>query len=78
MDDEGNSKFDTLETISSNYFKNGFIIDFLTFLPLGYFFMRVDNKLKILWAIKALRIRTLNRQMSDKVLMPIIQSFIEK
>jgi hypothetical protein len=61
MDDEGNSKFESLETISSHYFKNGFIIDFLTFLPLGYFFMEVDGKLKFFWAIKALRIRTLNR-----------------
>lgn len=42
MDDEGNSKFDPLEKIASNYFKNGFIIDFLTFLPLGYFFTRVN------------------------------------
>ena len=61
MDDEGNTKFDSLEKIASNYFKNGFIIDFLTFLPLGYIFTQVNQKLKFFWSIKTLRIRTLNR-----------------
>lgn len=45
MDDEGNSKFDTLRTISSNYFKNGLVIEFLTFLPLRYFFQ--PNRLSL-------------------------------
>jgi hypothetical protein len=45
---------------------------------MGYFLTLYDYKLGIIWALKAMRIRTLNRQISDEVLMPIINSFIEK
>jgi len=38
LDEEGNTKFESLEVISKRYFQNGFIIDFITFLPLGFFF----------------------------------------
>ena len=60
LDEEGNSKSEPLTLISFKYFTTGFIIDIVTFLPLGYFFSLVDNKLKFFWAIKAMRIRTLN------------------
>ena len=78
LDEEGISKSEPLSKISYKYLTNGFIIDFITFLPIGYFFEFVENKLQFLWAIKAMRIRTLNIQMSDRVLLPIIYSYIEK
>ena len=78
LDEEGISKQDPLIEIAEKYFKGPFFLDFITFLPMGYFLTLYDYKLGIIWALKAMRIRTLNRQISDEVLMPIINSFIEK
>lgn len=60
LDEEGISKSEALTTISYKYLTNGFIIDFITFLPIGYFFQFAQSKLHFFWAIKAMRIRTLN------------------
>ena len=60
LDEEGVSKSEPLNIISYKYFTNGFIIDFITFLPIGSFFSLINNKLEFFWAIKAMRIRTLN------------------
>ena len=56
INEDGHSKIDPLEKISSKYFKNGFIYDFITFLPLGFLSL-VNNKLYFLWSLKAMRIR---------------------
>jgi hypothetical protein len=60
MDEEGNSKQETLTTIATLYFKNGFLKDFITFLPLGYVFSIFDSRLSFFWLIKILRISSLN------------------
>ena len=77
MDEEGKSKFDKLEFIAKNYFYNKFIIDFIAFLPIGYFFTQIDQKLKFFWVIKTLRIRNLNHQISDTQITPIVNDFIK-
>lgn len=69
LDEEGNSKFDTLIYIATTYFKNRFPKDLITFIPFG-FFSFLDNRLKFLWVIKTLRIGNLNHQISDRVIMP--------
>ena len=61
MDEEGNSKHETLINIASLYFKNGFTKDFITFLPLGYILSILDSRLSFFWIIKILRVSTLNR-----------------
>ena len=77
INEDGQSKMDPLEEIAYKYFTHGFIVDFITFLPLGLLSL-VNNKLYFLWSIKALRIRQLNIQMSDKFIIPMFNSFIEK
>lgn len=61
MDEEGNSKHESLSTIATFYFKNGFIKDFINFLPLGYIFSIIDNRLKFFWLVKIIRVSNLNR-----------------
>ena len=60
IDETGKSKFEKLEIIAKNYFNNQFRIDFITFLPIGYFFTLISRKLKFMWVIKTLRISKLN------------------
>jgi hypothetical protein len=43
LDEEGISKSEPLSSISYKYLTNGFIIDFITFLPVGYFFELVQS-----------------------------------
>lgn len=61
MDEEGNSKHENLSTIATLYFKNGFLKDIINFLPLGYIFSIIDNRLKFFWLIKIIRVSNLNR-----------------
>ncbi len=56
INEDGQSKAEPLEIIAYKYFKNGFIYDLITFLPLGLLSL-TNDKLYFLWSIKALRIR---------------------
>jgi len=56
INEDGISRQDSLEEVAVNYFKNKFILDFITFLPLGLFFTLINKNLQFFWAIKALRI----------------------
>ena len=60
LDEEGKSKNEAHEVIISKYMRGNFVTDVLAFLPLGYMFEFVDHKFKILWLIKALRIKELH------------------
>ena len=60
LDEEGKSKNEAHEVIISKYMRGNFVTDVLAFLPLGYMFEFIDHKFKILWLIKALRIKELH------------------
>jgi hypothetical protein len=66
LDEKGHSKNLPLETIAQNYLRGDFLLDLIVFVPWGGIFSLVDNRLKFLWLIKALRIKDLMRYMSKR------------
>lgn len=66
-----------LEEVALEYLRTNFKYDFISFLPLGYFAVLIDHKLSFFWVIKAIRIRQLNEYLKDRMLIPIINKFIE-
>lgn len=59
IDEQGCSTNYSLETISQNYLRGRFLIDLITFLPLGAMFTNIDKRTKVLWLVKAIRIKEL-------------------
>jgi len=76
LDEEGKSKNEPQELIVSKYMRGSFIIDLLTFLPLGYTLEFYDHRFKILWLIKALRIKELHGYLGKRSFAPIINFYI--
>jgi hypothetical protein len=76
LDEGGNSLNKPLETVSSNYLRGRFLVDLIAFLPLGSMTL-IDERLKILWLIKAIRIRELNKILEYRNMRPIMVSYIE-
>ena len=66
LDEKGHSKNQPLEIIAENYLRGDFLLDMIVFVPWGGIFSLVDNRLKFLWLIKALRIKDLMRYMSKR------------
>ena len=68
MDEDGiTSRLDPLNEVSWAYFNsNAFKLDILSFLPWGWMFGFIDERLKFLWVIKVIRIVKLNRYISDR------------
>lgn len=62
--------------IISRYIRGNFVTDVLAFLPLGYMFEFIDEKFKILWLIKALRIKELHGYLGKRSFQPIINAYI--
>mmetsp|Transcript_33523 Transcript_33523/g.51522 ORF Transcript_33523/g.51522 Transcript_33523/m.51522 type:complete len:94 (+) Transcript_33523:125-406(+) len=56
LDESGNSKFESLETVSSKYLTGQFPLDFVAFLPIGLIVSMIDERLRFLWVIKAIRV----------------------
>jgi hypothetical protein len=76
MEDE-TSKCDPLEEISYRYFTTKFASDLVVLLPWGYVFTYFNPRLKFLWLIKAVRIKNLLDQMSNKVILGPVHSYYE-
>ena len=67
-----------MEVVAANYFASTYFkLDLISFIPWGLFGALVDERLKFTWVIKALRIHNLNYYMQDKMIMPIIDYYIE-
>lgn len=66
-----------VEEVALEYLRTNFWYDFISFLPLGYIAVLIDHKLSFFWVIKAIRIRQLNEYLKDRMLIPIINKFIE-
>ena len=60
LDEEGETKHDSLSQIANRYFKNQFTKDFIAFVPFGYLLSLYDKRLKFFWVIKTIRITSLN------------------
>ena len=60
LDEEGETKHDSLSQIANRYFKNQFAKDFIAFVPFGYLLSLYDKRLKFFWVIKTIRITSLN------------------
>lgn len=76
LDEEGKSRNEPLENVSFNYFKGGFTKDLLVLLPLGWIFSFADERFKILWLVKAIRIKTLHHSLSKRSFEPFIAYYI--
>ena len=76
MEDE-KSKCEPLEEISYRYFTNKFVSDLIVLLPWGYIFTYFDPRLKFMWIIKAVRIKNLLDQMSNKVILSPVHSYYD-
>lgn len=63
--------------ISENYLKYKFFKDLIVILPLGGMFSYIDQRFKILWLIKAARVKDLHQYVSFKFLKPFVNSYIE-
>ena len=72
LDDQGQTKSEPLIKISTRYLQTNFVFDVLVLIPWGYIF----GDFVFLWGVKAIRIKTLIHQMSDKMIMPPINMFI--
>jgi hypothetical protein len=75
-DEDGKSKDESYEEVIFNYLRGMFIIDVLAFLPLGYMFQSYDERFKVIWLIKALRIKELHGYLSKRSFQPIINMYI--
>ena len=64
--------------VSERYFKGGFALDLLIFLPIGYFMSLIDSKLKFFWVLKAIRIAKMNQYVSNRKIIPLIVKYIDK
>lgn len=78
-DDDGIfSRMDPLHEVAQAYLNSyAFKLDFLSFLPWGWMFGFIDERLKFMWVIKVIRIVKLNSYISDRQLMPIVKTHIE-
>ena len=61
--------------VAENYIKDQFLLDFITFVPLGLFQYKLEL-LKVLWVIKSIRVRHLKYYLSDKFLMQFVNYYI--
>jgi len=78
LDESGNSKYEPLEEVAYKYFSNKFSIDVLAFLPIGWLMaVAIDSRLKFFWVLKAIRIGQMNYYLRDRMLIPVINSYIE-
>lgn len=64
------SKKESLDTISNNYLRGSFVIDFIVFMPFGYLASLLDERLRLLWIIKAFRINELRQYMRESMYKP--------
>lgn len=77
LDEDGKSKGESLETVSSNYLRGKFLIDLIALLPLGAMFTHIDERFKVLWLVKAIRIKELHQYLSKKSFQPVINHYIQ-
>ena len=57
LDEKGQSLYFPLEIVATNYLRSEFLIDLFVLLPLGGIFSEIDDRWKILWLIKAYRLK---------------------
>lgn len=65
-----------MEAITGEYIKERFLLDFITFVPLGMLQYKLEA-LKVLWLIKSIRVRHLKYYLSDKFLMQFVNYYIQ-
>ena len=78
IDEKGQSLTEPLETVATNYFRSQFLIDLIVLLPLGGIFSLIDYRWKLLWLIKAYRIKELQYYMSPRFFKPFINYYIDQ
>ncbi len=76
MNESGFSKKEKLEVVAYNYLTSSFIIDLIALIPWGYFSQLVEKRWKFFWIFKSIRISQLYTHCKDKMLKPIIKSYI--
>ena len=57
LDEQGQSKNESLEIIALKYFKSRFLFDLFLIGPIGYLSSIIDRRLKFLWIFKAFRVQ---------------------
>ena len=57
LDEQGQSKNENLETISSKYLNSNFLFDLFLIFPTGYVMAYIDHRLKFFWIIKIFRVK---------------------
>lgn len=77
LDEQGDSKQETLVVIANKYFKGDFRFDLFIFIPWGLLFRWLDERLRFFWVTKGLRIISLNYYLSDQMLMPVIKQVFD-
>lgn len=75
MNEEGISLNKPLENVAGDYIKGRFLLDVLTWMPLGLLSYKVEI-LKILWLIKCLRMKYLKYYFGEKFLMFFVNFII--
>lgn len=67
-----------LSMVIENYFKKRFILDVIILIPIGKIASElIDEKLRILWYIKCLRMKDLMFIFNPRLFQPIINWYIE-
>ena len=67
----------SLEIIGQNYLRGAFLIDLITFLPLGLLSV-IDERLKFLWLLKDIRLKLLYKYFNKTFFKPFINYYIEQ
>ena len=70
------SRRDPLTTVATNYYYGQFKWDLIAFIPFGLFGF-LNQKMEILWVIKAIRIKSLNYYLKNSKLLQIVKDYYE-
>lgn len=76
IDEKGISQNLPLEQVATNYLKGEFLLDLCAFLPFGLFSL-YDERFKILWILKVIRIHLLKYYLSQKFFNQFLVLYIE-